>query len=36
MPKIPRAGATKVVVTEVVDVETMTTGVTDGSVRVTA
>lgn len=36
MPKIPRAGATKVVVTEVVDIETMTTGVTDGSVRVTA
>jgi hypothetical protein len=36
MPKIPRTGATKVAVTEVVDIETMTTGVTDGSIAVTA
>ena len=36
MPKIPRSGATKVAVTEVVDIETMTTGVTDGSIAVTA
>lgn len=36
MPKIPRTGATKVAITQVVEVDTMTTGVSDGSVRVTA
>jgi len=36
MPKIPRTGATKVAITQVVEVDTMTTGVSDGSVRVTS
>jgi hypothetical protein len=35
MPKIPRTGATKVAIAQVVEVDTMTTGVSDGSVRVT-